>query len=122
MKSLFEILKTRGIPKKTEKKSFSERNAVFWDIMIEYDKSPNKKKQTIRNLNFFARYIKTKDLYHLLSRMKQSKNPAALFWYYVKPLPPKKKEPPKSNLPRPKKVKARPRREKRKTRKETNYT
>ena len=86
MQSLFEVLKEKEIgTTKTEKKSASERSLVFGDIMKEYDRSPNKKKQTIRNLNFFAKYIKTVDLYALLSQMKQAKNPAACFWGYVRP-------------------------------------
>lgn len=72
-------------PKLENTKKISERTTVLSEIMKEYDKSPNKKTQTMRNLNFFAKYIKTKDLYVLLSQMKTAKNPAALFWYFTKP-------------------------------------
>ena len=63
----------------------TERSSVLGDIIKEYGRSPNKKNQTAKNLNFFARYIKTPDLYPLLSKMKLAKNPAAYFWSIVKP-------------------------------------
>ena len=63
----------------------NERASVISDILTLVNNSLGiKRKVTARNAAVFLSQYKTPDLYVLLSKMKQAKNPASLFWYFVK--------------------------------------
>ena len=64
----------------------SERASVVSDILEAVNSTHGiRKKLTAKNCAVFLSHIKTPDLYHLLSKMKTAKSPAAIFWYFVKP-------------------------------------
>lgn len=64
----------------------SERALVISDILDLANKTHGIRKKIIpRVAAVFLSPIKTPDLYVLLSNMKRSKTPAALFWWTVKP-------------------------------------
>ena len=70
---------------KPETKITNERQLVLSDILSLVNSTEGiKKKVAGRNGAVFLSPYKLPDLYVLLSKMKQSKNPAALFWWTVK--------------------------------------
>lgn len=80
MNSLFSNYE---LPKQNNIKS--ERALVISDILELANRTHGiKKKLTARNVAVFLSPFKTPDLYPLLSKMKNSKSPASLFWWYVK--------------------------------------
>lgn len=69
----------------TKGKIKSERALVISDILELVNGTDGiKKKLTARNCAVFLSPYPTSDLYILHSKMKLSKNPAKLFWWYVK--------------------------------------
>lgn len=67
----------------------SERDIIVGDLFSFFEskeiKLIRKGKMTMRYFATLLSPIATPDLYFLLSQMKQSKNPAALFWATVRP-------------------------------------
>lgn len=63
----------------------SERALVLSDIIEVANASAGiRKKLTARNVAVFLSPFTTSELYVLLSKMRDSKTPAALFWWHVK--------------------------------------
>ena len=73
-----------NLPTKNEKIK-SERALVISDILELVNNTKGiKKKLTARNCAVFLSPYSVSDLYVFVSKLKQAKTPASLFWYLVK--------------------------------------
>lgn len=64
----------------------NERQVVVGDILELVNGTHGiKRKLTARNIAVFLSPYSTSDLYAFVSKLKLSKTPASMFWYFVKP-------------------------------------
>lgn len=83
MESLFKDYK---IEKKTKVKS--PRDLIVGDIFNYFESREIKLMKRKMTMGYFATLLspfKEDLLYDLFSKIKEAKNPAALFWYFTKP-------------------------------------
>ena len=93
-KKITESLNLFGEPVLIRQKTkiTNERQLVIQDILELVNGTAGiKRKQTARNVAVYLSPYPTSDLYSLFSKMKLSKTPASLFWYYAKNIPNKYK-------------------------------